>query len=250
MSAAGENIGLLDSCPRQKVAAEGILDRNFWRSSPKKFVRKEVPDVSFESTLNSGKIGLDRRGHRKLTMKKVLALVIITAVIGIVSCKPRAIPGPDGPYDATVTPTPAIYYSIKVKNFNLNTSTCLILTGIGGVYLKFDTPEGYGGFGMAEMFIITGVLTMANAVINYLTSEFTVTNKRVVVKLGFIKRTSLEMNMEKIEGIIIHQSILGRILNYGHVEVRGTGGSSQPFKLIKKPMELKNKVQEIQGGIK
>jgi len=56
--------GVLDPCLSQEVAAEGILERNFRRSSCKKPVRKEVALVRFGSTLNSGKNGLDKRGHR------------------------------------------------------------------------------------------------------------------------------------------------------------------------------------------
>lgn len=51
--------------------------------------------------------------------------------------------------------------------------------------------------------------------ITYLTSEFGITNKRVLIKHGFIKRISLETLLNKIEGITVQQGILGRILNYG-----------------------------------
>lgn len=65
MSQVGENSRVLDHSPCQEVAAEGILERNFRRVSSKNSAMKEVDTVVPESTLNSEKIGLDRRGHRK-----------------------------------------------------------------------------------------------------------------------------------------------------------------------------------------
>ena len=40
------------------------------------------------------------------------------------------------------------------------------------------------------------------------TDEFVITNKRVIIKTGLIKRDTLEMNLSKIESVHIDQSIL------------------------------------------
>lgn len=75
------------------------------------------------------------------------------------------------------------------------------------------------------------------------TSEFAVTNKRVIIKTGFIRRTSIEILLEKIEGIAVEQGILGRILNYGTIVVGGTGASKTPFHNIDDPMRFRTEVQ-------
>ena len=53
------------------------------------------------------------------------------------------------------------------------------------------------------------------------TTETDVTNLRVVHKTGFIKRRTFEMSLDKVESVDVNQSILGRILNYGDVTIRG-----------------------------
>ena len=80
--------------------------------------------------------------------------------------------------------------------------------------------------------------------ITYSTSEFGVTNKRVLVKVGFIKRHSLETLLTKVEGISVDQGILGRILGYGSIVITGTGGTKEPFHKINAPFEFRKQVQE------
>ena len=83
-----------------------------------------------------------------------------------------------------------------------------------------------------------------NEFIFRISTEFAVTTKRVIAKIGFISRQTVEINLSKIEGLGIDQDILGRILGYGTVYVSGTGGANVPFKYIKDPMTLRKKVNE------
>ena len=89
-----------------------------------------------------------------------------------------------------------------------------------------------------------GILLLIPAYINYRTSEFAVTNKRVILKTGFISRNAFDMLLDKVEGIAVDQSILGRMLNFGTITIRGTGGASQPFVQIQAPFVFKNMVYE------
>ncbi len=77
------------------------------------------------------------------------------------------------------------------------------------------------------------------------TDEFVITNKRIVVKTGFISRKTLEMNLSKIETVHVDQSILGRILNYGTITIIGTGGTRESFPLIDDPLKFRKRFQEL-----
>jgi uncharacterized membrane protein YdbT with pleckstrin-like domain len=93
--------------------------------------------------------------------------------------------------------------------------------------------------------LIVGVLvTGLSAVIERQTSEFAVTNKRVLIKTGLIRRHSLETLLSKIESIGVAQSLLGRILGFGTIVISGTGGSKEPFHRIADPMMFRRRVQE------
>ena len=99
--------------------------------------------------------------------------------------------------------------------------------------------DSFGG-----LLILIAFGTGMASLINYTTSEFGVTNKRVIVKVGFIRRNSLEVLLNKVEGIQVNQGILGRILGYGSITVTGTGGTKDPFHKIAAPLEFRKKVQE------
>lgn len=79
------------------------------------------------------------------------------------------------------------------------------------------------------------------------TSEFAITNKRVIIKVGLISRRTLEMNLNKIESVNVNQGILGRLLGYGTIVVVGTGGTKEPFSSIADPLKFRKKFQELQS---
>lgn len=95
---------------------------------------------------------------------------------------------------------------------------------------------------------LKGIFTLFIApLIAYLTSEFAITNKRVIIKTGFISRNTFEMNLSKIESINVNQSILARILGYGTIVIMGTGSMREPFADIKDPLAFRRKFLEQQG---
>ena len=74
------------------------------------------------------------------------------------------------------------------------------------------------------------------------TTETDVTNLRVVHKAGFIKRRTFEMSLDKVESVDVNQSILGRLLNYGDVTVRGVGEGAETIRTIASPLDFRNHI--------
>ncbi|ULK95066.1 PH domain-containing protein [Bradyrhizobium sp. I71] len=74
------------------------------------------------------------------------------------------------------------------------------------------------------------------------TTETDVTNLRVVHKTGFIKRRTFEMALDKVESVDVDQSILGRILNYGDVTIRGVGEGIETIKTIASPLAFRSSI--------
>lgn len=72
------------------------------------------------------------------------------------------------------------------------------------------------------------------------TTETDVTNLRVVHKTGFIKRRTFEMSLDKVESVDVNQSILGRIMNYGDVTIKGVGEGRETIKTIASPLAFRN----------
>lgn len=90
--------------------------------------------------------------------------------------------------------------------------------------------------------IAASLAVLAVAAVRRWTTEIAVTDRRVVFKRGFIRRHTIEMNMDKVESVDVDQSLGGRILGYGDIVVHGTGSSIEPFRRIGNPLEFRNRV--------
>jgi uncharacterized membrane protein YdbT with pleckstrin-like domain len=122
------------------------------------------------------------------------------------------------------------------------------LVGLAFVIFSLVNP-GLAAFWMLGAVFLTyaaGIGTVR--AIHYASSEFAITNKRVVIKVGFINRKTLEMVLTKVETVRVDQSIIGRVLNYGTIVVTGTGGTNEPFTLIANPLEFRRQVQVRTAG--
>jgi uncharacterized membrane protein YdbT with pleckstrin-like domain len=98
---------------------------------------------------------------------------------------------------------------------------------------------------VAWLCLAAGLLLLAQAWFRWWTTEIAVTNRRVIYKTGFIRRNTTEMHMDKVESVDVKQSILGRILNYGDVEIRGVGTGFEPLWRIDAPLELRNHITAV-----
>ena len=102
----------------------------------------------------------------------------------------------------------------------------------------------FGGGGMAAAVIGgIGLILWLPAWIRATSSEFAITNKRVLIKVGLIRRHSLELLLQKVEGIGVDQTITGRILGFGTITVSGVGGTKEAFRMISNPLEFRRQVQ-------
>ena len=132
-----------------------------------------------------------------------------------------------------------IVYQTKVHPIVFVTPALFVIAGIV-----------FGILGMAPagaIFLVIGVVMFIAAWIRQWSSEFAVTDKRVIIKVGFISRRTIEINMSKVESVEINQDIFGRLLNYGTIVVIGTGGTKEPFALIDDPLAFRRAVQAQQA---
>ncbi|MGB4882907.1 MAG: PH domain-containing protein [Neisseria sp.] len=91
-----------------------------------------------------------------------------------------------------------------------------------------------------------GLLFWIAAAIKYFTTELAITNKRVIAKFGLVSRSTIEINLQKIESIQVNQGILGRILNYGSIVVSGAGNPQAPIPGISSPLQFRRAFVDTQ----
>jgi uncharacterized membrane protein YdbT with pleckstrin-like domain len=94
------------------------------------------------------------------------------------------------------------------------------------------------------LLLIPAVFFILNAFITRRSSEFAVTNKRVIMKAGVIQTSSLEILLNKVEALAVNQTLLGKMLNYGDIIITGSGGTKELYKGIEDPLAFRKAVQE------
>jgi uncharacterized membrane protein YdbT with pleckstrin-like domain len=94
----------------------------------------------------------------------------------------------------------------------------------------------------AAIFALLALSAGLRAFVRRASTEFVVTNHRVIYKTGLLARHTLEMNLSKVESVDVNQSIPGRFLGYGTVIVRGTGGSLEPIRNVADPLTFRSHI--------
>jgi hypothetical protein len=103
-------------------------------------------------------------------------------------------------------------------------------------------------FYWAWLLLLVPAGILLSAAVTVKTSELVITDRRVLIKVGFIQRHTFEMFISKIESVAVYQSMLGRLFNYGTVEIRGTGGSAESFATIAAPLPFRDAIQLVQSS--
>lgn len=149
-----------------------------------------------------------------------------------------------GYVDENVLPGESVVHSTRLHWFVFVPPVVLFVIGAllaawaqGDQEFAFISP--IGGF-----LIVVAILLFFIRLVEYFTSEFAVTTKRVIIKVGLIRRRTLELLLEKVETVGVDQPVLGRLFGFGTIIVTGTGGTREPFSTIAGPMEFRRHVQE------
>lgn len=97
---------------------------------------------------------------------------------------------------------------------------------------------------------ILGVLKFSQMMIIRATTEIGVTDARLVYKRGLIARAVGEINIDRIEGVNVLQGVLGRVLGYGRVMVRGMGVGEVVLPPIAQPIRFKKAIEKARAVYK
>jgi len=114
----------------------------------------------------------------------------------------------------------------------------IAIIGAGGaVTLKNETVR-IALIVVAALALAVGLYQIIRAWLWQANTEITVTTRRIIYKTGFVSRNTLEMNLDKVESVLVQQGFAGRMFDYGTVIVRGVGSGLEPVRLISHPLRL------------
>ena len=111
---------------------------------------------------------------------------------------------------------------------------------------RLENPALLRWGGVASLIVALIFLTIG--LVRRSATEMGVTNKRVIVKTGLGSRRTLELSLPRIESVVVEEPVLGRILGYGTVILRGTGGTPEVFRQIAHPLQFREQVQRQIAG--
>ena len=130
-----------------------------------------------------------------------------------------------------------------------------ILLAAIGLVLCVTGYQTSGASALNSPMVIVGAILLVVAVVlvgigrvRQNSTEVALTSKRVLIKTGFVSRKSIEVLLSKVESIGVDESGMGRMLGYGGVIVRGTGGTFETFSRIAHPNEFRKQVQQQIGA--
>jgi len=98
--------------------------------------------------------------------------------------------------------------------------------------------------GILTLVIVVGLILLIWAWIRVRSTEIAITNKRIIAKFGFIKRRTVEINLDKVEALRVEQGVMGRMLNFGTILLSGVGSTIDPMPNIADPLVFRRKFME------
>jgi uncharacterized membrane protein YdbT with pleckstrin-like domain len=142
--------------------------------------------------------------------------------------------------DSQLLPNETVLYRARLHRSLYSASfTFGALTFVAAAVAIYQPPFWWAALVLG----VIGLVAFLSAWMRSASSEFAVTDKRVIIKVGLMRRRTLETMLAKVEGIGVDQSLSGRMLGFGTITVTGTGGTKEEFDRIADPLEFRRQVQ-------
>lgn len=119
------------------------------------------------------------------------------------------------------------------------------LPDVGWVEAVRDLHPGVRIF--AFIVFVLGLLGFAQMMVIKATTEIAVTSRRLIYKRGLIARQVGEMSIDRIEGVNVLQSVMGRIFNYGRLAVRGMGVGEVVLPSLEDPIAFRKAIEQARS---
>ena len=142
--------------------------------------------------------------------------------------------------DSQLLPGEQVIYRAHMSRVLFLPAVGVAALAVGATILTTSIPSFWPT--AAALGFIAAVLFVGELIL-YKGSEFAVTDRRVIIKVGWIRRRTMETMLGKIEAVGVQQGMLGRMLNFGTITVTGTGGTQETFDRIGAPLEFRKQVQ-------
>ena len=95
--------------------------------------------------------------------------------------------------------------------------------------------------------LLIGVYIFARILIWMKTTEVAVTDRRIIIKRGWLRRSTEELSLASVEEINLRQNFWGRLLNFGELTISGTGAGDLQTPTIARPVEFRRAISDARA---
>ena len=96
--------------------------------------------------------------------------------------------------------------------------------------------------GLVVFLVVTPLVLIR--LVEQLTTEYSCTDRRIVIKSGLLTVWVREMPLTKVEALRIEHTLFGRLIGYGTLVFKGSGGTRRTCSCIEEPTDFYRQVQE------
>ncbi|MEM8771290.1 MAG: PH domain-containing protein [Pseudomonadota bacterium] len=95
--------------------------------------------------------------------------------------------------------------------------------------------------------IIIGVVIFVRMMIWMKTTEIAVTDRRLVIKRGWLSRSTEELSLNSVEEVNVRQGFWGRFLGFGQLKISGTGAGDLATPNIADPVGFRTAISDARS---
>ena len=152
---------------------------------------------------------------------------------------------------------PELHWTYLIRDMALSVPFFILLTFFGVCIRNNDGFAGWFGNFISTVIIYSVLkyvflaavafilLAFICRILQYMNTEYCVTNQRLIIKKGIIRVVVAEIPIERIESIYCVQGFTGRIFNFGTIRIAGVGGMTLEFYMVYRPFILRLNIADI-----
>jgi uncharacterized membrane protein YdbT with pleckstrin-like domain len=121
---------------------------------------------------------------------------------------------------------------------------CIVTVAEGKGRINPDDASGAGFLFFGLPLVFFGGISFAGQLIRRMTTEYSCTDRRILIKSGWLSTQLREMPLGKVEALNLRQGLFGKLFGYGTVLFKGSGGTRRACRDIEQPFKFYRRVQE------
>lgn len=139
------------------------------------------------------------------------------------------------------------HWMVLASSFLVNLALALLIIFVSAIVaIVLQNQLGYG----ALLLLVVPVARFVYHFLVWENREYLITNRRVIQISGVLNKNVFDSSLEKVNDVKMSQSVLGRIFDYGDVEIMTAAEEGENlFKRIQGPVKFKTAMLNQKEGL-